>query len=185
MEKTVQEQIRSGLRLGIGLGGFFIAAMLIGNGISRILSPTGSHQIVWTNWTGWIELLLAIAILLPTARVWLMLIGGYMIFGVVKGLFLFATGNFLSHGFSTRSEPLEVTLYGVVTLVLLYRFAKNPPTVPDRVALTAFLICFFVPSGGPNAALSWSQMLGMAVLLACWGLAHWRAPHDSSNGLRG
>ena len=185
MEKTTKQQVRSGLRLGAGAGGFFIAAMLIGNGLGRILGSAGSHQIAWTDWIGWAELVLAVAILLPTARVWLMLLGGYMVFGVIKGLFLFATASFPSHGFSTRVDPLELALYGVVTLALLYRFAESPPTVLDRVALIVFLFCFVMPSSGLSSALSWSQMIGLAVLLVSWGVSRWRASEDPESKAHG
>jgi len=175
MEKTTKRQIRSGLRLGVGAGGFLIAAILIGNGGDRIIASAGSHQIPWL---GWAELVIAAAILLLTAQVWFLVLGGYMLFGAIKGLFLFATGSFPSHGFSTRLEPLGIAVYGVATLALLYRFSQNPPTVLDRVALTVFLFCFVIPWMGPSSALSWSQMIGLAVLLASWGISRWRSPHD-------
>ncbi len=182
MEKTTKQQIRSGLRLGAGAGGFLIAAILIGNGGDRIIAATASHQVAWA---GWAELALAAVILLLTAHVWFLLLGGYMLFGAIKGLFLFATGSFPSHGFSTRLEPLGIAVYGVVTLALLYRFAQSAPTVLDRVALTVFLFCFVIPWTGPSSALSWSQMIGLGVLLASWGISRWRAPHDPECNARG
>lgn len=175
MDSNTRKQIRSGLRLGAGAGGFLIAAILIGNGGDRIIASTASHQIAWV---GWAELVFAAAILLATAQVWYMLLAGYMVFGVIKGVFLFATGNFPSHGFSTRLEPLGIAVYGVATLALLYRFAQSPPTVLDRVALTVFLFCFVVPWIGPSSALSSSQIIGLAVLLASWGVSRLRASQD-------
>jgi hypothetical protein len=182
MDSSIKKQIRSGFRLGASAGGFLIAAMLIGNGGDRIIASTASHQIAWI---GWAELVIAAAILLLTAHVWLLLLGGYMLFGVIKGLFLFATGSFPSHGFSTRLEPLGIAVYGVATLALLYRFAQSPPTVLDRVALTIFLFCFVIPWIGPSSALSWSQMIGLAVLLASWGISRWRPPRDGECSAHG
>lgn len=175
MEKTTKQQIRSGLRLGAGAGGFLIAAILIGNGGDRIIASAGSHQIPWF---GLAELVIAAAILLLTAQVWLLLLGGYMLFGAIKGFFLFATGSFPSHGFSTRLEPLGIAVYGVATLALLYRFSQSPPTVLDRVALTVFLFCFVIPWTGPRSALSLSQIIGLAVLLASWGISRCRSPRE-------
>lgn len=166
MDSKTRKQIRSGLRLGAGAGGFLIAAILIGNGGDRIIASTASHQ-----WVGWAELMFAAAILLASAQVWYMFLAGYMVFGVIKGLFFFATGNFPSHGFSTRLEPLGIAVYGVATLALLYRFAQSPPTVLDRAALTVFLFCFVIPWIGPSSALSWSQIIGLAVLVASWGVS--------------
>ena len=173
MDSKIRKQIRSGFRLGAGAGGFLIGLWLIGSGLDRILGSAASHQIAWTDWTGWTELVLAAAILLPTAQVWLMLLGGYMIFGVIKGLVIFATGNFPSHGFSTRMEPLELALYGLATLLLMFRFAESPPTVLDRVALTLYLFCFLRPAA--SSALSWWQMIGLAALLVSWCVSRWRA----------
>ena len=96
MEKTAKEQIRSGLRVGTGLGGFLIAVMLIGNGLARIGISTASHQLIWTEPVGWMELLIAALILLFTARIWLMLLSGCLLFGIVKSLVVFATGRFPS-----------------------------------------------------------------------------------------
>ncbi len=171
MGSTTRKQIRSGLRLGVGAGGFLIAAILIGNGGDRIIASTASHQIAWV---GWAELVLAAVILLLTAHVWFLLLGGYMLFGAIKGLFLFATGSFPSHGFSTRLEPLGIAVYGVATLALLYRFAQSPPTVLDRVALTVFLFCFVIPWTGPSSALSCSQVAGLLALLISWFVFCWR-----------
>ena len=182
MEKATKRQISSGLRIGGALGAFLIAGMLMGNGLSRVLGSEGSHPIAWTDWVGWIELVLAAVTLILTARTWLMLVGGYMLFGAIKGVFLFAGGSFPSHGFSTRVEPLEIAIYCVVTLALLYRFAENPPTVLDRVALTVYLFCLW--PAGARSAFSWWQAVGLAALLASWFVSRWRVPKPSRLALR-
>jgi hypothetical protein len=184
MEKATKRQIVSGLRIGSALGVFLIATILMSQGLARILGLEGSHPTAWTDWIGWIELSIAAVMLVLTARTWLVLVGGYMLFGAIKGAFLFASGNFPYHGFSTRVEPLELAIYGVLTLALLYRFAENPPTVLERVALTAYWFCFLYPSYGPTFALSRSQMIGLAILLAAWGVSRWRAPRPSQRTLR-
>ena len=162
MEKSTKQQIVSGLRIGGSLGAFLIGGMLMGNGLGRIVGSAGSHQIVWADWIGWAELVLAAAILLLTARTWLMLLGGYLLFDALKSLILFATGSFPSHGFSTRVETLALVFYWVATLMLLFRFTENPPTVLDRVALTAYLFCLW--PAATNSAFSWWQAVGLAAL---------------------
>ena len=94
MEKATKEQILSGLRIGGSLGAFLIGGMLMGDGLGRILGAAGSHEVVWTDWIGWVELVLAAAILLLTARTWLMLLAGYLLFGALKSLVLVGTGSF-------------------------------------------------------------------------------------------
>ncbi|MGA2630822.1 MAG: hypothetical protein ABSG54_11485 [Terriglobia bacterium] len=171
MEKTTKQQIVSGLRVGGCLGAFLIGGMLMGNGLGRIVGE-GSRQVVWADWIGWAELVLAAVILLLTARVWLMLLGGYLLFGSLKSLILFATGSFPSHGFSTRVEPLALVFYCVATLMLMFRFAEKPPTVLDRVALTVYLFCLWPAAA--NSAFSWWQGVGLAALLASWCVFRWR-----------
>jgi len=172
MEKETKQQIVSGLRIGGSLGAFLIGGMLMGNGLGRILGSAGSHQIVWTDWIGWAELVVAAAILLLTARTWLMLVAGYLLFGALKSLILFATGSFPSHGFSTRVEPLALVFYCVATLMLMFRFAESPPTVLDRVALTVYLFCLW--PAATNSSFSWWQVVGLAALLASWCVFRWR-----------
>jgi hypothetical protein len=145
----------------------------MGSGLGRILGSAASHRITWADWIGWAELVFAAAILLFTARIWLMLLGGYMLFGVFNGLVVFATGSFASHGFSTRMEPLAVAFYCFATLALMFRFAKSPPTVLDRVALTVYLFCLWPAASG--SAFSWWQVVGLATLAVSWCVFLWRA----------
>ena len=172
MDRTMRQQVASGLRIGAGLGFFLIAAMLMGNGMRRILGSVGSHQIAWSDWMGWAELMVAAVILLLTARAWLLLLGGCLLFGLLKGLIVFATGSFSSHGFSTRVEPLAVAFYCLATLVLMFRFAEIPPTVLDRVALTMYLFCLWPAAS--SSTFSWWQGVGLAALLVSWCVSRWR-----------
>lgn len=176
MEKATKRQILSGLRIGGSLGAFLIGGMLMGDGLGRILGAAGSHEVVWTDWIGWVELVLAAAILLLTAPTWLMLLAGYLLFGALKSLVLVGTGGFPSHGFSTRVEPLALVLYCVATLMLLFRFAENPPTVLDRVALTVYLFCLW--PAATTSAFSWWQGVGLGALLASWCVFRWRMWKD-------
>jgi hypothetical protein len=177
MEEATKRQISSGLRIGGALGAFLVAGMLMGNGLARILGSEGSHPIMWGDWVGWVELVLAAAILILTARTWLMLLGGYLLFGALKGLIVLTSASFPSHGFSTKFELLALTFYCAATLMLMFRFAENPPTVLDRVALTVYLFCLW--PAGTGSAFSWWQAVGLAALLVSWFVSRWRAPRTS------
>lgn len=176
MKKATKQKIVSGLRIGGSLGAFLIAGMLIGVGLPRI-AGTGS-QIVWADWTGWAELALAAGILLLTARTWLTLLAGYLIFDILESLILFVAGSFPSHGFSSRVEALALASYCVATLMLLARFVENPPTPLDRVALTAYLFCLWPAAA--KSAFSWWQAVGLAALLASWCVFRWRNRRGNS-----
>jgi hypothetical protein len=183
MDKAIKRQISSGLRIGASLGSFLIAGILMGNGLGRILGSAGSHQIAWADWIGWAELVLAAVILLLTARIWLILLGGYLLFAALKSFVVFATGSFPSHGFSTRVEPLALAFYCLATLMLMFRFAENPPSVLDRVALTVYLFCLW--PAATNSAFSWWQAVGLAALLASWCVSSWRASRRRDCSARG
>lgn len=171
MEKITKYQILSGLRIGGSLGAFLIAGILMGRGMSRIMDSGSLHQIS-VDWTALGELVLAAAILLITARVWVMLLGGYILFGALKGVILFANGSFPSRGFSTRVEMLLLVFYCIATLMLMFRFAQNPPTILDRIALTIYLFCLW--PAGVKSAFSWWQAVGLIVLLSSWCVFRWR-----------
>src|SRR5271170_6307416 len=94
MAQTMKEQVKSGIRLGIGFGSFLIAVMLLGAGMSRVVwSAIAPHDIVWREPIGWAELLSAAVILFATADVWWQLLAGYMFVGCVKGVVVFITGR--------------------------------------------------------------------------------------------
>lgn len=145
MGRTVKEQIKSGVHLGIGFGSFLIAAMFLGAGMSRVVWSTPvPHHIVWREPIGWAELLAAALILVFTADVWWQLLAGYMFFGCFKGVMFFITGRNLSapHGPFPRLESAELTMFAAATLALLIRFAEVRPTIVDRIGLTLYVFCF-------------------------------------------
>jgi hypothetical protein len=179
METGTKQQIVNGLRIGGSLGAFLVGGMLMGSGLDRIVGSAGPHHIVWADLTGWAELVVAATILLLTARAWLMLLGGFLLFGALKSFILFAIGSFPSHGFSTRVEPLALVFYCVASLTLIYRFAHNPPTVLDRVALTMYLFCLWPAAA--NSAFSWWQGVGLASLLVSWCVSRWRTWRHGDN----
>ena len=170
VKNATKQQVVSGLRIGGSLGAFLVAGMLMGNGLGRILGQE-SH-VVSADWVAWVQLVVAAAILLLTARIWLILLAGYLLFGALKSLVFFVIGSFPSHGFSNRIEVLVVLLYCVATILLMLRFAETPPTVLDRIALTIYLFCLWPAAA--HSAFSWWQWVGLAALFVSWCLFRWR-----------
>jgi hypothetical protein len=78
--KSIEEQIKSGLRLGGGLGLFLIAAILLGDARTRPFFTPSHYQIPQS-------------ILLLTTHVWWLYIAGGVLFGVFKGLVAFMAGS--------------------------------------------------------------------------------------------
>jgi len=166
-EKSTKEKALSGLRIGASLGAFLIGGMLMGDGFDLIVQSTATQDVFRTACRGWAELIVAAVILFFTARTWLMLLAGCMLFGTFKALILLASASFPAGGVSTRGEALAVLLYCVATLLLLFRFAHKTPNPLDKIALTIFVFCLW--PAATNSAFSWWQGVGLMVLLLAWG----------------
>lgn len=142
---TAKEQAKSGLRLGIGLGLFLIAGMLLSSGMGRVVwSASSPHYVVWPEPIGWLELTLATAILLSTAGVWWMLLAGCMVLGSVKCVIILLGGGdvFASQATLSRLEAVELLVFAVASVVLMLRLWKKPLTIIDRVAVMLYLYSF-------------------------------------------
>jgi hypothetical protein len=71
----------------------------------------------------------------------------------------------------SHREGMAFFLYGLATLLLLFRFAKKKPANLDRIALTAYVFCW-LPAGGPEFSLWLAAGLLMRVL--SWAVYRWR-----------
>jgi hypothetical protein len=171
MSETVGKQLKSGLRLGIGAGLFLIGGMLLSAGMSRVVwSATPPHNVVWPEPLGWAELALAAVALLSSAGEWWQLFAGYMLIGSLKSVVVLATGRdlFAPYGPFPRPEAAAFAVFGVATILLMWRFKENPPTILDRLALTAYVFAIAWRAG--TAEFS-DFGLGLVVGLGCLFLA--------------
>jgi hypothetical protein len=181
---TVKEQAKSGLRLGIGLGLFLIAGMLLSSGMGRVVwSAAPPHYVVWPEPIGWLEFTVATAILLSTAGVWWMLLAGCMVLGSVKCVIVLLSGGdvFASQATLTRLEAAELLVFAVASVALMLRLWKKPLTIIDRVAVMLYLYSFMwhadrveFSAAGPGLAL------GLFALLVAWCVHWWRADKKDS-----
>ncbi len=181
---TVKEQAKSGLRLGIGLGLFLIAGMLLSSGMGRVVwSASPPQYVVWPEPIGWLELTVATAILLSTAGVWWMLLAGCMTLGSVKCVIVLLTGRdvFAPHDPFPRLEAVELLVFAVASVALMLRLWKKPLTIMDRVAVTVYLFSFMwhadrveFSAAGPGLAL------GLFALLGAWCVHWWKADKKDS-----
>ena len=177
MRGTAKEQAKSGLRLGVGIGLFLIAGMLLGNGMQKVVwSASPPHYLVWREPIGWLELIAGAAILLSTAGAWWPLLAGCMALGSVKCVIVLLTGRdlFAPHAPFPRLEAFELLVFAVASIALMARLRKNALTIMDRVALMVYLLAFTwngdrveFSAAGPGL------VLGLFALLVPW-LLHWR-----------
>jgi hypothetical protein len=162
-----RRQVKSGVRLGVGCGLFLIGGMLLSAGMGRVVwSAVPPHYLLWPEPLGWTELVLAAALLFFSAEVWWQLLAGYMLIGFVKSLIVFMSGRdlFAPYGTFPRSQAAALGFFAASTILLTWRFAKHPPTLVDRVALTAYLFCF---AWRANAIKFSDFDLGLVIALGC------------------
>jgi hypothetical protein len=177
--RSVKEQAKSGLHLGIGLGFFLIALMLLGSGLRRVVwSVPAHHPLVWSDWLGWLEIGLSLSLMIVTARFWLLLLGGWTVFAFVKSVAVLITGRSLSapHGSFPRPEAAAIAALALATLALMVRFAESPPTILDRFGLTFFVLALLW-NGNEAGFSAVGPAFGVAGLAICWFVYRWRKLH--------
>lgn len=102
------------------------------------------HYVVWPEPIGWLELTLATAILLSTAGVWWMLLGGCIVLGSVKCVIVLLTGHnvFVPYNRFPSLEAVELLVLAAASVALMLRLWKKPPTIMDRGDVTVHLYSF-------------------------------------------
>jgi hypothetical protein len=168
MGRSVKEQVKSGFRIGGGLAVFFVAMAPLVDGLRRVVWAAPQHQLVWSP-IGLVELIVAAALLVPTAKVWMLWLGGSLLFGLVKGVFLLTTG-----GPSPRLETAGLVFVFLLTLILMGSIALIGTTLSDRVALTIYVFSLGWSADKGLLMPSPSLAVGLAVLFASWCVHYWK-----------
>ena len=175
MKPRTKKQIESGLRIGCSLAGFFIAVMLFGLSLERFRGdPT--HLRFWPDGAvAASTILVAVFIILFTARVWILYLAGCLLFAIPKLLITIASGHnfYAPHEPFSRSGAAELLLFSVASLFLLFRMTQNhTPVIADRFAFTFFTFCFVFGLSRQNAAtVAFWHVLALATLTLTWFLA--------------
>ena len=144
--RSVNEQIVSGLRLAGGLvAGFLVLVLALGS-ISTL--PAGAPAYgdfgVFVSWS---MLCVASVIMLLTANRWAPYVPGFFCLpGLFKAVVLLLLGpsptSPIASSRATRAEAMEIVVVCIIVIVLTWRFVGKrpaPTTLLDRVALT-FLV---------------------------------------------
>jgi hypothetical protein len=172
MKPSTKKQIKSGLRLGLGVGAFWIAAMLVGVGADVLQSTAPGRLPLWPDGAVAGALIaLAAVILILTARVWVIYLAGCLLFAVPKLVIVIASGRdfYSPRGPFSRLEAAELGLFVLASLFLMYRiFANRIPTVVDRLAISLYLVCFAFSFRGHFSVFAPWQIVGLAALLVAW-----------------
>ncbi len=175
--RSRKEQVGNGLRLGIGAGAFLIAMMLLGSGLARVASSASPYQLPWSDWVGWSEIGLGCVLLLFTAQVWLLLVGGYALFGLGKSILALALGKVpYTHQAVPRLEAVGGAFFALATLLLLLRFVNTRPSLMDRVALTFYVLAIAWSGHGaaPFKMIDPWLAAGLIALAISWCVYQWK-----------
>lgn len=187
MKTTTTRQINNGLRLGGGLGLFFVAAVTIGVTVSGLNDVASGHLRFWPDVaiaTGLIGV--AMVILIFTARIWILYIAGCLLVAIPKLLIVAVTGKSLySHEPFSGLQAAELALFSLLSLYLIYRVTViHKPSPIDRLAFTFFLLAlvFGLSRQGFAIVAVW-QVAGVAALWLAWFMSrkkrhrrsHWRS----------
>jgi len=175
MKPSTKKQIKNGLRIGGGIGLFWVAAMLLGVAVDG-LRAAPDHLRLWPDGAIAAGLIaLATVILLLTARVWILYIAGCLLFAIPKCLVVMGSGKGFYSPLApfSRLEAAELGLFSLVSLFLIYRVTVNhAPTVADRIAFTFFTFSLvFGLSRQDFAFVAIWQVAGVAVLCLAWLLS--------------
>lgn len=169
MGRSVREQVKSGLRLGGSLAVFFLAMGPLVDGLRRVVWAAPPHQLLLAEPIGWVELIVAAALLFYTARVWMLYIAGCMLIGSTKGIVVFLAGAPIS-----RLESSEAVIVFLATLIPMVAIGVRGPTLLDRVTLTLYVFCLAWRADKGLFMPSPSLALGLAALFVSWVIPYWK-----------
>jgi len=146
------------------------------DGLRRVVWAAPPLKLLWSSF-GWVELIVAATLLVPTAKMWMQWFAGCLLFGIVKGVSMLLAG-----GPIPRSELAVPVIFFVACLILMGSIALRGTTLLDRIALAFYGFCGAWPADRglcmPNPSLAG----GWAVLFASWCLYYWKQ-HSSGKVL--
>jgi hypothetical protein len=170
LKNSTKSQIKTGFRLGGGIGALILGGTILSYARIRYNYLVDQKHSPFVDWLFLLELSSAVALMLSTAQVWVRLVAGLLVFGILKGIILVLTGKDLLPAQQFTYSPLDgviVIVYCLVALMLVVRFSTESLEITDRIALTSFLLCL-IPSGSKFPS-SWA-ICGLVALFAAWAL---------------
>jgi len=168
MGRSAKEQVKSGLRLGGGLAVFFVAMAPLVDGLRRVVWAAPPHQLMWSP-IGWVELIVAATLMVPTAKMWMQWAGGCMLFGLIKGVLMLLSG-----GPIPRSELAVLVIFSAASLVLMVSIIIRGTTLLDRIALTFYVFCIAWRADKGLFMPDPSLAVGLVGLFASWCVYYWK-----------
>jgi hypothetical protein len=177
--RSVRQQLISGLRLGGGLGGGLLILGLASWSISTLVA--NAHPEPWPGHFGfWCVLCFTSAMMFVTVNRWVSFVPAFYCFTFMRILGVLTFGLVSSASttadWASRRDLLELLVICVIVTALTWRFIGNipaPTTFLDRFALT-----FFVLAQLNQMAITyhWPPLrliAGFSALLIAWCVYRW------------
>jgi hypothetical protein len=118
---------------------------------------------------GWSLLGIAALVLLFTMDRWVKVFPGLLAYGVVASILMLVNGHAVNHPevLVPHLEAVLLIAFFSAAAALSFTFAKRKLTVPDRIALFVFILCFFWQAIAPHLMLV-VLGIGFSCLVVAW-----------------
>jgi chromate transport protein ChrA len=104
-----------------------------------------------------------------TIHRWMRVFPGLLAYGVVSSVLMFMNGHAINHPEVpvSRLEAALLIVFFAAAAALSFTFTKHKLTLPDRIAVFAFIFCFFWQAVTPRFMLL-ALMIGFSCLVGAW-----------------
>ncbi len=163
-DTTITSQVLSGFRRAAAwlLGFAWLGLVFAGLAIAFTPSP-------YSPAIGWVLLAIAAIILMVTMDRWVGVFSALLTYAIISGIFTLASGHLPNNPQARvgRTEAMIMIMLYVVSAVVSFTFTKRGLKILDRVALFAFVLCFFGQAVVPRLMLL-ALGIGTGCLAAAW-----------------
>jgi len=163
-EDTVAKQVKDGFRrAGAWLLGFAWLFLVFG-GLAIVTTPPPPSAIL-----GWVLLSIAALVLIFTMEKWVRVFPGLLAYGVLGSVLMLMNGHAVNHPEVAipRLEAFALIAFFAAATALSFTFTKHKLTMPDRIGLFVFILCFFWQAVAPHLMII-ALAIGFGCLVGAW-----------------
>lgn len=173
-------EVKSAFRTVIAILLGFAWLGLVFGGMGVAFSPSPHPPII-----GWVLLAAAALVLVVTMNHWVKFLFAILVPSVLGGLLTIVDGHALNHPEShvSRLDAVIMTLLIAACAVVSVTFSKRKLKLPDRIALFAFVFCFFGQAVAPRFMLA-ALGLGSSCLVLAWAIDRRSHSNDDASKRR-